>query len=269
MADPVTLVVQGQGMLATAFLERHPAMDAVVFARGVADSSVDDPTEFAREISTLRQAVDLAAEQQRPLVYFSSAPVYGDFDGSEVHESAPARPTSSYGRHKLACEAIVRAAPGPSLILRLPNVVGPGGHPNQLVPALVRQISAGHVRIFDAAARDIIDVDDLVGLTERLLAADATDRLANLGRTVNVASGICTPVADIADRIATILERSPVRETVHGGQAQRFSTARLQSLIGEMAFEPDYAARVLTLRVPVIAATLFAPTAEAAVSAGR
>ena len=125
--------VEGRGLLAAGFLSGGPKIDATLFARGVADSTCVDEAEYERESSMLREAVEAAAARRHPLVYFSSAPVYGRFDGREVAETDPPRPTSTYGRHKLACEATtVRTSPGPSLVLRLPNVVGPGGHPNQL-----------------------------------------------------------------------------------------------------------------------------------------
>jgi NDP-hexose 4-ketoreductase len=248
------MIVEGRGMLASAFLARGSTINATLFARGVPDSGSVDPAAYARELSSLRAAADAAFERGHPLVYFSSAPVYGRFETAPVVESGEPRPVTPYGRHKLACEALVLAAPGPSLILRLPNVVGPGGHPHQLVPALVRRVMAGRVTVLRGAARDLLDVDDLVTLTTRLIEAGAVSRLAGAGRVINVASGICTPAADLVDEISRLLDREPEIDLVEGGEEQRFSLDRLQGLIGDLGFPPEYVRTVLGRRVPAIAA---------------
>ncbi len=263
------MIVEGRGLLAAGFLERGLEIDATLFARGVADSTCVDEAEYERESSMLREAVEAAAGRRHPLVYFSSAPVYGRFDGREVAETDPPRPTSTYGRHKLACEAIVRSSTGPSLVLRLPNVVGPGGHPNQLVPSLVRQVLAGRVMVLEGASRDVLDVDDLVVITTRLLDGGAPERLAATNRTLNVASGICTPVGELVHRIASILDRQPTLDTVQGGEAQRFSIVRLEGLIGELDLGSDYLENVLSRRVPEIAAMMAAVPVGAVVPAAR
>jgi nucleoside-diphosphate-sugar epimerase len=243
-------------MLASAFLSRQPELEATIFARGVADSTSVDRAAYARELTTLEDALDAAATAGHPLVYFSSAPVYGRFNGHAMLESDEPAPVTPYGRHKLACEELVRSSPGSTLVLRLPNVVGPGGNPNQLIPSLVRQVLAGRVTILAAAARDLLDVDDVVTLTTRLVAADAPRRLADGDRTVNVASGICTPVTDIVAEIAAILGRDPLVELVDGGEAQHFSIARLRGLAGAVAVGPRYVAMTLARHVPVIAEAL-------------
>jgi nucleoside-diphosphate-sugar epimerase len=255
------MIVEGRGMIAAAFLAGRPAIGATIFARGVADSTMVDPVEYARELVTLDDAVRSAAAIGQPLVYFSSAPVYGQFNGHAFAESEEPAPVTAYGRHKLSCEAIVRASPGPSLILRLPNVIGPGGNPHQLIPALVRQVTAGFVTVLDGAARDVLDVDDLVSIVARLVAGDAPARLADHDRTVNVASGICTPVSAIVSEIASILGRDPDVDLLPGGEPQRFSTDRLRALGVDPPAGSDYLARILARRVPVIAATTVPATA--------
>ena len=247
------MIVEGRGMLASAFRERGSEITATIFARGVADSTVVDEAEYARELTTLGEAVRSAAAIGQPLVYFSSAPVYGRFNGHPFAETEEPAPVTAYGRHKLACEAIVRASAGPSLVVRLPNVVGPGGNPRQLIPALVRQVIEGRVTVYAGAARDVLDVDDLVSTIARLVAAAPPERLADADRTVNVASGICTPVSGIVDEIASILGRDPVIDLVPGGEPQRFSVERMRALGGEPPADGGYVARILGMRVPVIA----------------
>ena len=123
--------------------------------------------------------------------------------------------------------------------------------------------------VLEGASRDVLDVDDLVVITTRLLDADAPERLAATNRTLNVASGICTPVAELVHRIAAILDRQPTLDSVQGGEAQRFSIVRLQGLIGEMDSAPITSSIVLSRRVPEIAAMMSAVPVGAAVPAAR
>jgi nucleoside-diphosphate-sugar epimerase len=258
------MIVEGHGLLGAAFARAgRREIPALVFARGVADSTCEDPVEYTRELDAVDASIGRAAELGLPFIYFSSAPVYGHFGPSPVSESGPARPTTAYGRHKAACEERVRASIGQTLIIRLPNVIGPGGHPHQLVPALVGQVLEGRVVVLDGAGRDLLDVDDVVRLTERLLDVGGPARLRDRGRTVNVASGICTPVDRIVRRIAALLGRAPVIERRRGGEPQHFDTLRLIELIGPLPFDPTYPGRILDERVPAIAAALGGTTVEA------
>jgi len=251
---PPVMIVEGRGMLATAFLASRSVIEATLFARGVADSKSADHGEYGRERSTLVAALDAAATRDHPLVYFSSGAVYGHFGDDPVAETAPTRPVTAYGRHKVTCESLVRASHGPSLIVRLPNVVGPGGNPHQLVPSLVSQVLTGRVSVLRGAGRDLIDVDDVVATTAGLIDAGAPARLVALDRTINVASGICTPVIELVGMISTILGCDPEIEVVDGGDPQRLAVDRLHDTIPTDVHAPDYVIRVLERRVPAIAA---------------
>ena len=87
-----------------------------------------------------------------PVVYASSAAVYGDCAALPLKEDAPTRPLSAYGADKLGCEQHARVAGVvhgiPTLGLRFFNVFGPrqdplsplfGGHLDLLRPSLARR----------------------------------------------------------------------------------------------------------------------------------
>ncbi len=74
-----------------------------------------------------------APDGARPVVYASSAAVYGDSQASPLTEDAPTRPLSAYGADKLGCELHAHAAAEThgfgSVGLRFFNVYGPRQDP--------------------------------------------------------------------------------------------------------------------------------------------
>lgn len=172
------MIVLGDGLLATAFRSLgDTTVPGVVFARGVSDSTSADEDAYHRELELLGSAATLALEAGEPIVYFCGAPIYGTFESCR-HEDDELRPQTRYGRHQADAERLIRASGARYVIARTPNVVGPGGHAHQLVPALVRQATSGLIHVQSHATRDLLDVDDLVLLTQRLLiqVADDMDR---------------------------------------------------------------------------------------------
>ena len=242
--------IQGNGLLATAFRSiGDSTVPGIVFARGVSDSTSTDEGGYHRELELLRAATDLALESGQPIVYFCGAPVYGSFEACR-HEDDELRPQTRYGRHQADAERVIRSSGARYLIARTPNVVGPGGHAHQLIPALVRQATSGRVHVQASASRDLLDVDDLVLLTQRLLAQAPSDMV------VNVATGISTPITAIVRHIVEILAVEPEVVSQSGGERQLFDVARLDSLVGPLAFDRWYPYRVLDRYVPGLAAHL-------------
>lgn len=217
-------------MIARAFrLRNSDESPALVFAKGVANSLCVDEAAYARERAALEAAIGLARRSEYTLVYFSAAPVYGHFRPA-VGEQTPLRPRTRYGRHKAACERQIQASGVDHLILRLPNVVGSGGNPHQLIPGLTRQILQGEVTVFRKAGRDLLDVRDLVRLTCLLQ-----------GRTtgiVNVASAICTPSLDIVHWLIEFLGVPTRICETDTGDRQQFDTGLLRRLLGDEAAFP-------------------------------
>src|ERR687887_353460 len=72
--------------------------------------------------------------QPVPVIYASSAAIYGHSSTIPTNESALARPLSAYGADKLGCELHARVAMGlygvPTVGLRFFNVFGPGQDPS-------------------------------------------------------------------------------------------------------------------------------------------
>ncbi|WP_018681851.1 NAD-dependent epimerase/dehydratase family protein [Actinokineospora enzanensis] len=227
--------IVGNGFLARhlhiAFGDRHPEVTAL--AAGVTRTIDATAAEFDREAALVYDVTRRCRADGRTVVFFSTASdsMYGGI-GATGAEDGPVFPTSAYGRHKLAMEAVLAASGARHLTLRLAHVLGVGQRPHQLLPALVGQVRAGRVTIFRHAHRDLVDVRDVVGALDGLLASDTRDTV------VNVASGVLTPVERIVEgierRLGTRVARRYVDRPV---VTTATSVRRLRALV------PDWPSR--------------------------
>lgn len=235
--------VVGSGFLAGHFASLAPSHPGVVVAAfGVSIASGIAESDFTREATRLYELILRCERRQERLVFFStaSAAMYA-VPWRPGTEDGPVFPSTAYGRHNLALEAVLAASPIDYLVLRLTHVVGPAQHARMLVPSLVRQIQSGTVQLYRGARRDLIDVDDLVTVVDRLLAT-------GVGRTVvNVATGTAVPVERLVDHIEAELGLRAQREYVSEAVSQPVSVARLRGLVPEIPRmgDDDYHRRVL------------------------
>ncbi|MEU8588278.1 NAD-dependent epimerase/dehydratase family protein [Streptomyces sp. NPDC048664] len=233
----------GSGFLAGALAPlaaSHP--HAVAAAFGVSYASGVPEAEFTREAVRLYELLRDCERRRRTLVFFSTAsPAMYALPGQAGREDGPVFPSTAYGRHNLALEAVLAASGVDHLVLRLAHVVGPGQPGHLLVPAMVRQVRSGRVRLHRGARRDLIDVADVVTVLDRLLET-------GVNRTVvNVASGRAVPIESLVDHIEARLGTRAARTYVDGEVSGAVSTARLHRLVPEIARtgEEDYHRRVL------------------------
>lgn len=145
-----------------------------------------------------------------PVVYASSAAVYGDAATVPIAETEPCRPLSAYGADKHGCELHARVASHvhgiPTVGLRFFNVFGPRQDPaspySGVISIFCNRISAGTpISIFGdgAQTRDFVYVGDVV---RALLAAMAL-RPAD-APVFNVCTGTPTSVRDLSQVIAEL-----------------------------------------------------------------
>jgi UDP-glucose 4-epimerase len=145
-----------------------------------------------------------------PVVYASSAAVYGDSSDAPITEEALCRPLSAYGADKLGCELHARVASVvhgiPTVGLRFFNVYGPRQDPSSpysgVISIFCERIGRGlPIDIFGDGlqTRDFIYVDDVVN---GLLGAM---ELPPSGWSVfNLCTGRATSISDLAQAIAAI-----------------------------------------------------------------
>ena len=145
-----------------------------------------------------------------PVVYASSAAVYGDAATVPIAESSPCAPLSAYGADKYGCELHARVASYvhgiPTVGLRLFNVYGPRQDPRSpysgVISTFCDRIRRGTpIDIFGDGeqTRDFVLVSDVVA------AMLAAMRVQPAGASVfNVCTGIPTSVLDLARTIAEL-----------------------------------------------------------------
>lgn len=145
-----------------------------------------------------------------PVIYASSAAVYGDQGSIAINEAALPMPSSAYGADKLACEHHGRIAAlihgVPTVGLRFFNVYGPRQNPRSpysgAISIFCDRITGDKPLIIfgdGKQTRDFIYVDDV---TRALMLA--LKRLPSRPVIMNVCTGISTSI----NQLATILSRS-------------------------------------------------------------
>lgn len=157
------------------------------------------------------QVFECAADIGMPVVYASSAAVYGNCAEMPLKETAPTRPLSAYGADKLGCELHARAA---GLVHRLPtyglrffNVYGPGQDPSSpysgVISIFANRILRGEaVTLFGSGTqvRDFIYVGDIVRALRAALENARLDAPVS-----NVCTGLPTSVRHLAMAVGQIL----------------------------------------------------------------
>jgi len=147
-----------------------------------------------------------------PVVYASSAAVYGDTGGAVAHEGLPCRPQTAYGADKLGSE--LHAAVGwgvhgvPSFGLRFFNVYGPRQDPaspySGVISIFASRIGRGEgvtVHGDGDQTRDFVFVADVVAHLRAAMVALS----ARPGAYVcNVCTGMETSVAGLAEALGRV-----------------------------------------------------------------
>jgi UDP-glucose 4-epimerase len=153
--------------------------------------------------------LDAARRFRFPVVYASSAAVYGDCARLPLREDdAPTRPLTAYGADKLGSEQHARVAGGVHGVatfgLRFFNVFGPRQDPDSpysgVVSIFADRLSSGRpvtIHGDGGQTRDFIYVGDVV----RALAA-AMERADTTAPVSNVCTGRATTVATLARTLA-------------------------------------------------------------------
>lgn len=166
-------------------------------------------------IAVLEAAREAGGAAPLPIVYASSAAVYGDNPAVPLAETASCAPLSSYGAHKLLGEIYAKAAWSrdrvPSVGLRLFNVYGPRQDPSSpysgVISIFIDRLGAGgtiEIHGDGGQTRDFVYVVDVVA---HLLAAMAG--LREGARVLNVCTGRATTVLDLANTVVRLYGRPP------------------------------------------------------------
>jgi UDP-glucose 4-epimerase len=229
------------------FADFQPAIVFNLAGYGVDRSERDAGTVFrinAHLVRAVMEAMARTPDQGWPgqtVIHAGSALEYGAFAGT-LTEDAEARPTTLYGRSKLAGTRLLARCSGDGrvkgLTARLFTVYGPGEHSGRLLPSLLESARSGQALSLTTGTqrRDFTYVEDVAdGLVRLGLAC------AQPGEVVNLATGKLTSVRRFAETAANILHippdrlrfgAIPARADEAELQHSAVSTARLRRLTG-------------------------------------
>ncbi len=161
---------------------------------------------------------DAARRGRLPVVYASSAAVYGDLAGAVATEFARCAPQTAYGADKLGSELHASVAwrvhGVPTLGLRFFNVYGPRQDPSSpysgVISIFAARLAAGLpiTRHGDGMqTRDFVHVSDVVA---HVLAAMRLLKAKPGASVLNVCTGRETSIAELADILGALSGRPPV-----------------------------------------------------------
>lgn len=224
-------MIIGSGLLAHAFPEAFLTReDVCIYAAGVSNSSCTNLDEFARERRRLDEALRQTAEVNA-FVYFGTCSVID-----------PEVRSTSYVLHKLAMEKMVATHPR-SLILRLPQIAGSTPNPHTLLNFLYARILRGEsFDLWSKAKRNIIDVTDVVALTQELMANNLVrNTIVNVANTANYS------MTNIVNAMEYIVGKPALYTVVEKGSEYSINTDVITPLLKNagVEFGNDYLEKVI------------------------
>jgi nucleoside-diphosphate-sugar epimerase len=223
-------VIYGSGLVATAMRRASLEEDAVIYAAGVSNSACTDEVEFDRERSRLLQAIDIHS-QSNFFLYFSTCSI-----------DDPSNMKSHYVQHKLAMEAIVRQHSG-FLVLRLPQVAGRTPNPHTLLNFLHARIARSEkFEVWRNAARNILDIEDIVSIVRVLVADERASR-----EVINIANLESHTILDIVASMERTVGKKAVLEIKDRGSEYKINCDRIKAAIAAAGLDlgANYLDRVL------------------------
>ncbi|MFF4404958.1 NAD-dependent epimerase/dehydratase family protein [Streptomyces sp. NPDC001404] len=161
--------------------------------------------------------------------------------GELLTESSPTRPDTEYGRIKLADSEAVLSSAADAVVLRLPNVCGPGAPEASLPGRVAAHLRAG-ADVLELGAlrteRDYVDARDVAAAVVAAVRGDATG-------VVNLGTGTAVPVRSLvegliraAGRPVELRERAASDGPVPGGLVSAADPTRARAVLGWAATIP-------------------------------
>lgn len=219
-------MIVGRGLIANSLLQ-YDDESFVFFASGVSNSGLDDEGEFLREKLLLHETMKRNADKH--LVYFSTCMV------------STTNPANPYSAHKLSMEKLVQQYKNWT-VFRLPNLVGKGGNPNNLVNFLVTNVKEkSRVTIQENAKRSILEANDMARLTIAFLSHGSNKRFVDLVLEDAIS------IFEILETITENLGREAVLHVVPGGLEIGVRNDRAVELAESIKIDvsPGYSIRAL------------------------
>lgn len=185
-------MIIGNGLIGKAFSDLNYDMEYTIFCSGVSNSLEKDVNNYIKEKNKLISTIDKVLCTN--IVYFSTIDVCNVSDDR------------IYVHHKREMENYLRENCN-SLIIRLPQVFGSGGNSKNIVNSFVSKIKNGEeIIIHDNTYKGIIDVSDVVRITESLI------KKKSVNQTCNIAGVEIVTVERLVEILGLILDIKPKKQ---------------------------------------------------------
>lgn len=219
-------------------------INAIFHIASITDTTVMDERKMMYDnVESFRNILDLAVEKSAPVVYASSAAVYGS-QSRTMKEEDGGRPNNIYGFSKWVMENLAATYYSKIKVvgLRYFNVFGPGEYHKGLAASMIYQLARQMIegkrpKIFKwgEQKRDFVYIKDVVAATVGALSAKENT-------VINVGTGKSTSFNEIVEILNKILNsgRKPVYFDNPYGFYQDFTEADISKAKDVTGYEPRY-----------------------------
>ncbi len=215
-------MIAGKGMIANGFNHYSSNNRVLIFASGVSNSKENSYAGFEREKKTLTD--NWQQNQDKLLVYFSTCSMYD-----------PEQKDSPYVAHKLAMEQTIEGFGTPYLICRVSNVVGNTSNKATIFNYFINNIKGQQpFMLWKNACRNIIDLDDLVKITDYLVEHPVYHQ-----RKINIANPVSYPVGYLVEEIESFFEIKAVAATEEKGFFFSIDISEISEIINSLNLQFD------------------------------
>ena len=162
------------------------------------------------------------------VIYWSTSEVYGTAQRNPMDESHPLNPHSTYAVSKLAadrlCLTFYKEHSVPVVILRQFNCYGPRETQPYVIPEIIKQLAIGpNLTLGNVdAERDFTYVEDAARAAVDLMECEEA-----IGEVVNIGTGVCWRIEDIATQLGKTMGYDEVSIRTDVARLRPFDVDRL------------------------------------------
>jgi nucleoside-diphosphate-sugar epimerase len=175
----------------------------------------------------------VAAAAGVPIVFASSADVYGAWHDAPVREDTECDPATPYGTAKLEAE---RGLAGAATVLRVATVFGPGELGPRAIPSFIKAALTGVPAVLHGGGRDVRDYVGLADVAGAFLASAVTPFPEP--RVLNIGSGVGRSTADVLEAVSRVLGTEPRADAVPSPREPGRLVLSADRARAELGFDP-------------------------------
>lgn len=220
------------GLVQVASYADAPGGDVLVHLAEASDRGWVEANKTCYEQTAFKTLGSLLEKGFDRVVYPSSAVLYGDQRKTLRCVEEPVHIVDTYTRLKYASEQAVLKKKG--VVARLVNLYGPGMSRENVLSAILKQISlGGPIRVLDTTPkRDFLWIEDAA---EALAAMS----LGNISGTFNVGTGLGTSILELARIVLNAAgQTGRAVESVHQGTGHSHLVVDISRTVTEFGWQP-------------------------------